>query len=70
MRFKNEVMYYLKFNDLYAHMVNDTFVRIDKSPLITHTNVEDAEDEARKVAKFLDHEIEVCKVEVIGRFEP
>lgn len=62
-------MYYIKWGELYVHMVSD-YVRVDKLPLITHEDLEDAEDEAHEIAKFLGQSLTIYKTEVAYEVEP
>lgn len=62
-------MYHIKWGELYVHMVSD-YVRVDKSPLITHDDLEDAQEEACEIAQFLGQGLTIYKTEVAYEVEP
>ncbi len=62
-------MYYIKWGELYVHMVSN-YVRVDKEPLITHFEIEEAQDEAVKIARFLGSTLKIYKVEIACEIEP
>lgn len=62
-------MYHIKWGELYVHMVSG-YVRVDKTPLITHDDLDVAEDEAHEIAKFLGQTVFIHKTEVAYKVEP
>ena len=62
-------MYYIKWGEFYVHMVS-YYVRVDKEPLIRHDALDEAQDEAIKIATFLNHTVQIFKVELAYEVEP
>lgn len=62
-------MYQIKWGELYVHMVSN-YVRVDKEPLVVHYDLEDAQDEAIKIARFLGQVVKIYKIEIAFEVEP
>jgi len=62
-------MYHIKWGELYVHMVSG-YVRVDKTPLITHDDIEEAQGEAYAIAEFLGQGLTIYKTEVAYEVEP
>jgi len=63
------VMYHIKWGELYVHMTSG-YVRVDKTPLITHDFLEEAQEEAYEIARFLGTSLTIYKTEVAYEVEP
>lgn len=59
----------IKWGELYVHMVSN-YVRVDKEPLVMHHDLEDAQDEAIEIARFLGQGLTIYKTEVVFEVEP
>jgi len=62
-------MYHIKWGELYVHMVSG-YVRVDKTPLITHDDLASAQEEACEIARFLWQSLTIYKTEVAYEVEP
>ena len=62
-------MYHIKWGELYVHMVSG-YVRADKTPLIAHDDLDEADDEATEIARFLGQTVTIYKIEVAYKVEP
>ena len=66
---KSVIMYHIKWGELYVHMVSG-YVRVDKASLITHDFLEEAQEEASEIARFLGTGLTIYKTEVAYEVEP
>jgi len=62
-------MYYIKWSEFYVRMLLG-YVSVHKEPLAFHGDLEDAQEEAVKIAKFLGQTVNVFKVELVCEVEP
>jgi len=69
MRFKNEVMYYLKIGELWVWEVRTEGYFVSKSMTYGWNNEKDAVDAAKIVAKLSDRDVLLLKLEVIRTIE-
>jgi len=62
-------MYYIKWGEFYVRMLLG-YVSVHKEPLAFHGDLEDAQDKALKIAKFLGQTVNVFTVELVCEVEP